>query len=135
MDRSDVAANAVVRASRFSYSETVRRLTAAIQSAGATLFAHIDQSAAAAGAGLALRPTTLLIYGNPKAGTLLMHAFPLTALDLPLKFLVWEEGGSVSVGYVPVKAILGRYDVTGQAAVAEGLENAVSALVAQVTEA
>ena len=133
MDNANVAANAVVNTSRFSYSETVGRLTAAVQAAGATLFAHIDQSAAAAGVGLSLRPTTLLIYGNPKAGTLLMNTFPLTGLDLPLKFLIWEEDGTVLVAYAPVKAIFSRYDVTGQVALAEGLERAVSTLVGQVT--
>ena len=75
---------AIVSISRYAYGETVERLMSAIAAAGTTLFAQIDQSAAAENAGLRLRPTTLLVFGNPKAGTPLMDAFPLAALDLPL---------------------------------------------------
>jgi uncharacterized protein (DUF302 family) len=132
MHRSNVAANAIVDISRFSYSETIDKLTAAIGAAGATLFAQIDQSAAAEGAGLTLRPTTLLIYGNPKAGTLLMQAFPLTALDLPLKLLIWEESGTVRVAHLPVKALVSRYDVTGEAQLVDAFEHAVDALLNQI---
>jgi uncharacterized protein (DUF302 family) len=132
MSRSNMAANAVVNTSRLSYSETIGKLTAAITAAGATLFAQIDQSAAAQGAGLTLRPTTLLIYGNPKAGTPLMDAFPLTALDLPLKFLIWEESGTVRVAYAPVKTLVSRYDVTGEVQLVEALEHAVDALLNQI---
>jgi uncharacterized protein (DUF302 family) len=132
MDGSAITANAVVTPSRFSYTETVSRLTAAIAGAGFMLFAHIDHSAAAAGVGLTLRPTTLLIFGNPKAGTPLMNAFPLAALDLPLKFLVWEDGGAVSVAYTPIQTIANRYDVTGQIQLVETIQRGVSALLSQV---
>jgi uncharacterized protein (DUF302 family) len=99
-----------VRISRYSYPETVERLCAAITGAGATVFASIDQAAAAAGAGLTLRPTALIVFGNPKAGTILMQAAPLCGLDLPLKFLVWEESGAVQVAYVPAADLARRYD-------------------------
>jgi uncharacterized protein (DUF302 family) len=132
MHRSNVAANAIVDISRLSYSETIDKLTAAIGAAGATLFAQIDQSAAAEGAGLTLRPTTLLIYGNPKAGTPLMQAFPLTALDLPLKLLIWEESGTVRVAHLPVKTLVSRYDITGEAQLVDTFEHAVDALLNQI---
>jgi uncharacterized protein (DUF302 family) len=99
--------------SRLSYSETVAALSKAITSAGNTVFATIDQSAAASEVGLTLRPTTLILFGNPKGGTPLMQAFPLVALELPLKILVWEDGGAVSVAYVPMSEIAERYGVTG----------------------
>lgn len=73
----------VVKNSRYSYADMLARLTKAIADGGNTLFDHIDQSAAAQSVGLALRPTTLLIFGNPKGGTPLVDAFPLTALGHP----------------------------------------------------
>ena len=107
-------ASEVVKASRYSYAETLEKLTEAIRAKGNTIFATIDQAAAAQGVGLTLRPTTLIVFGNPKGGTGLMAAFPLIALDLPLKLVVWEEGGAVKVAYVPMATIAARYGVTGQ---------------------
>ena len=103
----------MTKPSRYSYGETIARLTNALKESGNTIFAAIDQAAAAASVGLTLRPTTLIIFGNPKAGTPFMHASPLTGLDLPLKFLVWEENGTVSVAYETMSEIAKRYGVTG----------------------
>lgn len=77
-------------ASNHSVDETVARLQSLLHEKGIRLFALIDHSGEAAAAGLAMRPTKLLIFGNPKAGTPLMVAAPSTALDLPLKILVAE---------------------------------------------
>src|SRR5271165_4282080 len=95
-----------------SYSETIARLSAAILNAGNTIFATINQAADACGAGLALRSTTLIVFGNPKGGTPLMEALPLIALELPFKAIVWEENGSVNVADVPMSEIATRYGVT-----------------------
>jgi uncharacterized protein (DUF302 family) len=95
---------------------------------GNTIFATIDQSAAAAGAGLTLRPTSLIVFGNPKGGTPLMDAFPLVALDLPLKLLVWEENGSVNVAYTPMAEIAARYNVTSMDAPIGAMDHALDAL-------
>jgi uncharacterized protein (DUF302 family) len=77
-------------------TETVASLTEAIASAGAKLFAVIDHSGEAKIAGLALHNTKVLIYGNPIAGTPVMQTAPLSALDLPLKILVWaDDAGAV----------------------------------------
>jgi uncharacterized protein (DUF302 family) len=103
----------IVKQSAYSFAETVARLSQSITEAGGTIFATIDQSAAATQAGLTLRPTTLILFGNPSAGTSLMEAFPLVGLDLPLKLLVWEDGGTVNVAYTPVSEIASRYGVTG----------------------
>jgi uncharacterized protein (DUF302 family) len=103
----------MTKRSRHSYPETLEILKKAIADAGNTTFAVIDQSAAAAGVGLTLRPTTLILFGNPKGGTPLMEAFPLVALELPLKLLVWEENGGVSLAYTPMSDVATRYDVTG----------------------
>jgi uncharacterized protein (DUF302 family) len=122
----------VIKSSRFEFSETVQRLTAAIGDAGNTAFADIDQSAAAQSAGLSLRPTRLLVFGNPKGGTPLMDAFPLAALDLPLKLLVWEEHGATQVAYTPPSAIAARYGVTGKDAQIAGMTHALETIVASV---
>lgn len=74
-----------------SVAETAERLADAFGKAGLTVFARLDQQAAAQAAGLEMRPMVLLIFGNPKTGTPLMLAHPSLALDLPLKALVWED--------------------------------------------
>ena len=104
---------AVVHRSCLGYDETIRQLSAAIVAAGSRMFATIDQRAAARDVGLELRPTTLIVFGNPKAGTLLMDASPLFALELPLKLLTWESDGAVFVAYAPASAAAQRYGVTG----------------------
>ena len=80
--------------------ETMDRLEADVRAHGLTVFARIDHAAGAEEAGLALRPTELLIFGNAKAGTPIMLAAPTAALDLPLKALIWEDSsGAVWVSY------------------------------------
>jgi uncharacterized protein (DUF302 family) len=83
-----------------SVDQTVERLEAILQAKGITMFALIDHSGEAANVGLTMRPTKLLIFGNPKAGTPLMLAAPSSAIDLPLKILVWEDGeGQAWISY------------------------------------
>jgi uncharacterized protein (DUF302 family) len=118
----------ITKRSRFSYAETLSTLESAIASHGNTVFAKIDQASAAQSAGLSLRPTTLLVFGNPKGGTALMDAFPLVALDLPLKLVVWEDGGVVNVSYVTVAEIAKRYGVTGMDDRIATLDKAVDTL-------
>jgi uncharacterized protein (DUF302 family) len=127
-----VLSEAIVRTSRHSFSDTVERLTAATVASGSTVFATIDQSAAATSVGSSLRPTTLLIFGNPKGGTPLMDAFPLSALDLPLKLLVWEANGTVEVAYTPAGVIAARYNVNGKDALIAALEHALETAVVAV---
>ena len=83
-----------------SVDVTVQRLKNILQSKGITLFALIDHSGEAAKVGMKMRPTKLLIFGSPKAGTPLMLAAPSIAIDLPLKILVWEDPlGKVWLSY------------------------------------
>jgi uncharacterized protein (DUF302 family) len=77
--------------SSHSVDETVDRLKAVLQASGAMLFGLVDHSGEAEKVGLEMKPTKLLIFGNPKARTPLMLASPSTAIDLPLKMLVWED--------------------------------------------
>lgn len=78
-----------------AFAPTLERLAGALEGAGLTIFARIDHQAAARQAGLAMPPTTVLIYGNPKGGTPLMLAAPALALDLPLRVLVREDADGV----------------------------------------
>ena len=77
--------------SNHSVDETVDKLEGILQAKGVTLFAFVDHSGEANRVGMKMRPTKLLIFGSPKAGTPLMVAAPSIAIDLPLKILVWED--------------------------------------------
>jgi uncharacterized protein (DUF302 family) len=100
------------RPSPWSVTETVERLTSLIAARGMTLFATIDQRAAAHGAGLELRETVLLVFGSPAGGTPVMDAVPLAALDLPLKLLVWDDEGRTRVSYVTPAALAARHHLS-----------------------
>jgi uncharacterized protein (DUF302 family) len=86
--------------SNHSVDETIIKLTNILQMKGITLFVVIDHSGEAAKVGMKMPPTKLVIFGNPKAGTLPMLAAPSIAIDLPLKILVWEDSeGKVWLSY------------------------------------
>jgi uncharacterized protein (DUF302 family) len=77
--------------SPYSVPETLARLRSVLEQNGVAIFALVDHSGEAANAGLAMRPTQLLIFGNPKGGTPVMVAAPSAAIDLPLKALAWQD--------------------------------------------
>src|SRR5713226_6977805 len=90
----------ITRPSRHSVDETLERLNGIIGAMGATVFALVDHSGEAAKVGMTMRPTKLLIFGNPKSGTPLMVASPSIAIDLPLRILVWKDAsGKVWLSY------------------------------------
>lgn len=112
-------------------SETVTRLTGILAAKGMKVFGVIDQRAEAQGAGLDLRATTLVIFGNPAAGTPVMDAAPLSALDLPLKVLIWDDGGQTKVSYFSPAALAERYGLSPDlAARLAGVDPLTDALVA-----
>jgi len=96
-----MVSNGIVdKPSNHSVDQAVARLKNILQSKGVTLFAVIDHSGEAEKVGMKMPPTKLLIFGNPKAGTPLMLAAPCSAIDLPLKILIWEDvQGRVWVTY------------------------------------
>jgi uncharacterized protein (DUF302 family) len=96
-ERAGSEAGVVTKLSQRSVADTVSRLAEMIADKGMTLFAAIDQKAAANQAGLQLRETVLAIFGRPAAGTTVMQAAPLAALDLPLKVLIWDDSGQTKV--------------------------------------
>ena len=102
-------AGIVTKLSPLPVAGTVAKLTGIISAKGVKLFAVIDQSAEARQAGLSLRDTTLVIFGSPAAGTPVMAASPLAALDLPLKVLVWDDDGETKVSYYSPDALAVRY--------------------------
>src|SRR6266481_3020339 len=105
------ANNGIVdKLSNHSVDETVEKLKGILQSKGVTLFAMIDHSGEAAKVEMKMRPTKLLIFGNPKGGTPVMLAAPSIAIDLPLKILVWEDAqGKVLVTYNSLACLQQRH--------------------------
>ena len=99
-----------------SIDETVARLTATIAERGMKLFAVIDHSGEAQTVGLPLRDTKLVIFGSPQAGTPVMQAVPLAALDLPLKVLIWADGEQTKLSYTAPRALAARYQLDDQLA-------------------
>jgi uncharacterized protein (DUF302 family) len=99
----------VTKVSPRTVAETVARFSGLAKAKGIRVFAVIDQAAEARQAGLSLRDTVLVIFGNPAAGTPVMTAVPLAALDLPLKFVVWDDAGQTKVSYVPPETLAARY--------------------------
>jgi len=98
------------RASPYPVAETLDRLETLLKAKGIKVFARIDHSAEAQGAGLTLRPMQLLIFGNPKAGTPLMQAAPGIGLDLPMKALAWQDAqGRVHVTWNSPDYLIGRH--------------------------
>jgi uncharacterized protein (DUF302 family) len=99
-----------------SVSATVSRLTGILSTKDLKVFAVIDQSGEARQVGLQLRETTLVIFGSPVAGTPVMAAAPLSALDLPLKILIWADGNRTNVTYHTPAAIAACYGLSAELA-------------------
>ncbi len=92
-------------------TDTVARLAELVAARQMKLFAVIDQGAEARQAGLELRETVLVLFGNPAAGTPVMAAAPLAAIDLPLKVVIWDDNGQTKVSYPAPAELAGRYDL------------------------
>ena len=98
--------------SKHSVDQTVARLKALLEGKGITLFALVDHSGEAEKAAMRIRPTKLLIFGSPKAGTPVMLAAPTSAIDLPLKTLIWEDGqGKVWISYNSPEYLQARHGI------------------------
>ena len=107
---------------------TIERLTAAIAAHGMTIMARIDHAAAAHDVGLVLRPTLLLIFGNPRAGTLLMQQTQSIGIDLPLKMLVWQDDKHQTwLAYNDPHALAARHAVA-----ADSVIDAMNHLMAEI---
>jgi uncharacterized protein (DUF302 family) len=121
----------VTKRSPRSVRATVTRLSELLATRQLKLFAVIDQRAEARQVGLELRETTLVILGSPTAGTPVMAAVPLAALDLPLKVVVWADGAQTKVSYTAPSALAARYHLSPElAGKLAGIDGLTDALVA-----
>jgi len=120
--------------SSYAPKETMDRLSAAVTNHGMAVVARVDHAGAAAKAGMDLRPTELLIFGNPRAGTQLMQAAQTIGIDLPLRALVWQdEAHATWVSYVDPLWLASRYGIA--ALVQKAVDQMVSTLKAVTEEA
>ena len=101
--------------SRYSVKETIDRLASIVESKGLIVFARIDHSENARKQGLELRPTELIIFGNPNVGTGIMQDKQTSGIDLPMRALAWQdEVGSVWLTYNDVKWLADRHNLTSK---------------------
>jgi uncharacterized protein (DUF302 family) len=99
-----------------SVDETVARLVEVIADKGLKLFAVFDHSGEARANGLEVRDTKVVVFGSPLAGTPVMEAAPLAALDLPLKVLVWADGDETKLAYAGPAELAARYGLSDELA-------------------
>lgn len=130
-----VAGSAVVQAaggmasleSAHSVADTMDRLEQKVTAAGFRVFARVDHGAGAKSVDMPLRPTQLLIFGNPKGGTVLLQSEQTVGIDLPLKYLVWEDAaGTVRVGWNDPAWIVGRHGIMDKAPVVKKMTDALN---------
>lgn len=128
------AGGLVTLRSQHGVTETMDRLQAVVQEKGLTVFARIDHGKAAAGVSMELRPTELLIFGNPRVGTLLMQSRQSVGLDLPLKVLVWQdEKGAVWLAYDDPASIAERHGIHDRAELVARMQGALKRFAAYAT--
>jgi uncharacterized protein (DUF302 family) len=126
----------VAKRSSYPVAETMDRLERTVKDRQLIVVARVDHAAAAQKAGLTLRPTQLLIFGNPKAGTALMQSAQSIGIDLPLKVLVWEDDkGQVWLGYNDPAWLAVRHGVNDRAEVVRAIAGALDSLAEAVTRA
>ena len=114
MPVADIADDVVTKVSPRSLDDTVARLLAEVAARGMKVFAIIDHSGEARSVGLELRDTKVVIFGSPLAGTPVMVAAPLAALDLPLRVLVWADGDQTKVSYTAPANFATRHNLSGE---------------------
>lgn len=123
-------------ASSFSPKETLDRVEAEIRAKGMSVFARVDHAAGAAEAGLELRPTSLVIFGNARGGTPLMQASQTAGIDLPLKVLVWQDAaGKTWLSYNEPSWIAQRHHLGIEAEIVDKMAAALSAMAKKAANA
>ncbi len=122
--------------SSFGPKDTMNKLEAAVQAKGMTVFARIDHAAGATAAGLSLRPTEVLIFGNARAGTPLMQSVQTIGLDLPLKALVWQDAsGDTWLSYHDPASLAKRHGAGAETDAAVGvMTSALNAVTTAATK-
>jgi uncharacterized protein (DUF302 family) len=121
--------------SKHDFKGTQAKLEAVLKEKNLNVFTKIDHTEGAKSVGLSMQPATVTIFGNPKGGTPFMVASVQSAIDFPLKALVWEnKGGKVFVSYNTVSSIVARYNIKGQDEVAKKLDELLGAIAKAATE-
>jgi uncharacterized protein (DUF302 family) len=129
MTGATMAETMITKSSPHTVSETIDRLAAAVEGAGAKVFARVDHAAGAASVDMELRPTQMLMFGNPKLGTPAMAASQTIGLDLPLRVLAYEaEDGSVVVTYYDPASIAKTHSADPDLEVFKMMTGALDAL-------
>ncbi len=122
----------VVKSSAYGVGETLDRLEKILKEKGLTIFARVDHSAGAASIGQELQPTQVLIFGNPKMGTALMHSNQTVGIDLPMKVLAWKDAaGKVSIAYNDPSYLTSRHGINDRDEVIEKMTAALGNLTDQ----
>ena len=121
----------IVKDSAKSVTDTADALVAAVENAGATVFARVDHAAGAASIDAELAPMTLVMFGNPRIGTPILQAAPHSGIDLPLRVLIWDEDGATRIGYLDPAELKARYDVEG----ADGAFETMTGALGKLTDA
>lgn len=117
-----------------SVSETLDRFEKAVKSKGMTVFARVDHTKGAAKVDLELRPTEVLIFGNPKIGTLLMQSNQTAGIDLPLKLLAWQDAdGQVWIAYNDPGYLVQRHTISDRDPVVAKMRKALGNFTAMAT--
>ncbi len=125
----------IVKKSNYSPIETTNRLKKAIESKGLKIFMEIDHQAAAQKVGMDLNYEKVIMFGNPKLGTLLMKKNPLIGLDLPLKILVWQNKNKETfVSYLSPEALKNRYQITGVNLIFNKMKNVLAYITDYATK-
>ncbi len=121
----------IVTTTSASVKEAIDGLQAAVEEKGLTVFARIDHAGAARGAGLDMQDEEVLVFGNPKAGTMLMKENPAIGLELPLKVVAWADpDGSTRVGYTDPDALANRFGISEGSGIIETVKGLLAGLTA-----
>jgi uncharacterized protein (DUF302 family) len=116
-----------------SVTSTVDRLIAALGRRGITVFARVDHAAGARQAGLELADEELVIFGDPRAGTVLMQADATVGYELPLRLLIWDAGGQTMIGYRRPTELRDEFAIGDQLEILRRMDNLLEQIAAEVT--
>jgi beta-galactosidase len=122
-----------VARSPYPVAETMDRLAAVLARRAVSVFARVDHAGGARAAGLELADEELLIFGDPRAGTLLMQGDPEVGYELPLRLLAWDAAGQTLVGYRSPSELAERYTLSGHAQLLERMDALLGEIVAEAT--
>lgn len=123
----------IIKTSTASVEKTADKLVAAVEKAGAKVFARVDHSAGAQSIDAELEDMTLVMFGNPKIGTPLLQANPRVGLDLPNRVLIWDDDGQTRIGYLDPAELRQRYNVEGADQAFETMTGALGKLTDAAT--